>query len=257
VSALAGTPYRLVLAPADGPEYDAILALADGLVDGIVAVSPMVDTAWLEELAARVPVVMLGIHDDPENYDTVVGDDELGAREVMRHLLQLGHRRIAHVTEGHAVTAGNLRTPHSVRWRVYLDSMTEAGFGSLATVVRRGNGRDSIRQATAELLARSDPPTAIFAGHDDIALDVLAAIADSGRAYGEVSVAGYDNTDLAAHPLLSLTSVDQRGAEMGAEAVTMLLERIRGRTERRQHVVTPTLRVRGSTGPPPTASGRG
>ena len=65
-------------------------------------------------------------------------------------------------------------------------------------------------------------------------------------------MAGYDNTDIAAHPLISLTSVDQRGVEMGSEAVTMLLERIHGRTEPRQHVVTPTLRIRASTGPPPS-----
>ena len=63
-------------------------------------------------------------------------------------------------------------------------------------------------------------------------------------------MAGYDNTDIGAHPLISLTSVDQRGVEMGAEAVTMLLERIQGRTLSRHHVVTPTLRIRTSTGPP-------
>ncbi len=61
--ALAGTPYQLVLAPAEGPEYDTIESLADGLVDGIVAVSPLVDPAWLENLARRVPIVMLGRHD--------------------------------------------------------------------------------------------------------------------------------------------------------------------------------------------------
>ncbi len=254
-SALAGTPYQLVLAPADGPEYAAILALADGLVDGIVAVSPLVDPTWLDDLARRVPVVMLGRHDDPEHYDTVVGDDELGSREVMRHLFGLGHRRIAHVTESAAVTAAATRTPHSIRLRVYLDAMAEAGLAPLATVVQR-EGRRSLREATASLLARSDPPTAIFAGHDEVAVEVLAAVADSGRRYGEVSVVGYDNTDLAEHPLLSLTSVDQSGTEMGAVAVRMLLERIEGRTERRQHVVTPTLRVRRSTTPPPSRSRR-
>ena len=78
--ALTGTPYQLVLAPADGPEYGTIESLADGLVDGIIAVSPLVDPAWLENLARRVPIVMLGRHDRPDAYDTVVGDDEAGAR---------------------------------------------------------------------------------------------------------------------------------------------------------------------------------
>jgi LacI family transcriptional regulator len=250
-SALVGTPYQLVLAPADGPEYDAILALADGLVDGIVAVSPLVAPAWLDQLARRLPVVMLGRHDDPRHYDTVVGDDAVGAQAAMDHLLQLGHRRIAHLTEPEPVTAPGSGTPHAVRLRVYHQRMADAGLGALATVVRRGPGADGARQATADLLAGAAPPTAIFAGHDDLALGALAAIADAGRSYGEVSVVGYDNTDLAAHPLISLTSVDQSGVEMGSQAVTMLLERMQGRTEPRHFRVTPSLQVRRSTGPPP------
>ena len=253
-SALAGTPYQLVLAPADGPEYGALEALADGMVDGIIAVSPLVAQDWLEQLARRVPVVMLGRHDRPLHYDTVVGDDMVGAREAMHHLFQLGHRRIAHVTEGEAVTAPETGTPHAIRLQVYRDCMAEAGLDSLVQVARRGRAEGSIREATAELLARAEPPTAIFAGHDDIAIAVLAGVADSGRT-GQVSVVGYDNTALAAHPLISLTSVDQSGVEMGAQAVTMLLERIQGRTEHREHLVTPSLQVRGSTSPPPAVPG--
>ena len=249
--ALVGTPYQLVLAPADGPEYGAIEALADGLVDGIIAVSPLVDPAWLEQLSLRVPVVMLGRHDRADNYDTVVDDDVAGTREVMDHLLRLGHRRIAHLTEAEPVTVPGSGTPHALRLQVYLDCMSEAGLGSLASVARRGPGEDGARRAAAELLAGAEPPTAIFAAHDDIAIGALAGVADAGRAYGEVSVVGYDNTDLAAHPLLSLTSVDQSGPEMGEQAVTMLLERIQGRTGHREHLVTPALRVRSSTTPPP------
>jgi LacI family transcriptional regulator len=249
--ALVGTPYQLVLAPADGPEYGAIEALADGLVDGIIAVSPLVDPAWLEQLSLRVPVVMLGRHDRADNYDTVVGDDVAGTRDVMDHLLRLGHRRIAHLTEAEPVTVPGSGTPHALRLQVYLDCMSEAGLGSLASVARRGPGEDGARRAAAELLAGAKPPTAIFAAHDDIAIGALAGVADAGRAYGEVSVVGYDNTDLAAHPLLSLTSVDQSGPEMGEQAVTMLLERIQGRTGHREHLVTPALRVRSSTTPPP------
>ena len=217
--ALTGTPYQLVLAPADGPEYGTIESLADGLVDGIIAVSPLVDPAWLETLARRVPIVMLGRHDRPETYDTVVGDDVAGARAAMRHLLDLGHRRIAHLTEDEAVTASGSGTPHSVRLETYLACMAEAGLTDLVEIARRGTAADGGRQATVELLAREDPPTAIFAAHDDIAMGALAGVADAGRSRGEVSVVGYDNTDLAAHPLIDLTSVDQQGVEMGEQAV--------------------------------------
>ncbi|GIE82137.1 LacI family transcriptional regulator [Actinoplanes philippinensis] len=247
--AVAGTPYQLVLAPADGPEYSTLESLADGLVDGIIAVSPRVDPPWLEELARRVPMVMLGRHDDPVAYDTVVGDDEAGAGAVMDHLLALGHRRIAHLTEPEAVTLATPVTPHVVRVAVYRSRMAAAGLAPIIEVARWEDGDSGVREATARLLSLPDPPTAIFAGHDDIALIVLAGVAAAGR-LGEVSVAGYDNTDMAQHPLIDLTSVDQQGAEMGARAATMLLERLQGRTERRQHVVATSLRVRGSTRPP-------
>ena len=248
---LAGTPYQLVLAPAEGPEYGAIEALADGLVDGIIAISPMVEPTWLEGLARRVPIVMLGRHDDPENYDTMVGDDVAGARLAMDHLLGLGHRSIAHLTEPETVTRPESGTPHAVRLQVYAEIMAQAGHEDLVQIARRSPGEDSARRATVELMSRATPPTAIFAGHDDLALGALAGIADCGHAFGDISVVGYDNTDLAAHPLISLTSIDQQGVEMGSQAVTMLLERIQGRSEPRQHVVTPSLRVRASTSPPP------
>lgn len=247
--AVAGTPYQLVLAPADGPEYNTLESLADGLVDGIIAVSPRVDPAWLEELARRVPIVMLGRHDNPEGYDTVVGDDAAGTGAVMDHLIGLGHRRIAHLTGPEAVVSADPVTPHVVRVAVYRDRLAAAGLDPIIEVARWEEGDTGVLDATARLLALPDPPTAIFAGHDDIAMIVLAGIAAAGR-LGQVSVAGYDNTDIARHPLIDLTSVDQQGIEMGAQAATMLLERLRGRTERRQHVVATSLRVRGSTRPP-------
>ncbi|MEU4161838.1 LacI family DNA-binding transcriptional regulator [Actinoplanes sp. NPDC026670] len=249
--AVAGTPYQVILAPADGPEYSTLESLADGLVDGIIAVSPLVDTAWLENLAGRVPVVMLGRHDHPHGYDTVIGDDHAGARAVMRHLFELGHRRIAHLTEPEEVTAPGSGTPHSIRLEVYRQCMAEAGLGHLTRVARRHDNAVPATRAAAELLAEPDPPTALFAGHDDIALDALDAVVTAGLR-DRIAVTGYDNTDLAAHPLIDLTSVDQQGVEMGAQAATMLLERLQGRTEPRRYVAATNLHVRGSSIRPPS-----
>ena len=253
--ALGQTPYQLIIAPADGPEYGAIQALADRQVDGIVAISPLVEPAWLERLAERVPVVMVGRHDEPSNYDNVVGDDVTGARQVMAHLLGLGHRRIAHLTERPSVTAPGSGIPHSFRLRAYQECMAAAGFGSHVQVVRAGPLENSARDATAALLAGEPRPTAIFAAHDELAIGALAAIAELGLTAREVSLAGYDDTELAAHPAISLTSVNQSGPEMGRRAVTMLLERIAGRTEPSRCSITPTLQVRASTAPPPPEDG--
>ena len=148
-SVLAGTPYQLVVAAPAGPEYGAIETLADGFVDGIVAVSPMVESAWLENLARRVPVVMLGRHDPAEHYDTVTGDDVVGAREVMRHLYELGHRDIAHVTEPEVVSRLGSGTPHALRRGAYLDFMADAGLEPQVRTLRAA-GRDRQRRARGD-----------------------------------------------------------------------------------------------------------
>ncbi|MFF5160134.1 LacI family DNA-binding transcriptional regulator [Streptomyces sp. NPDC000348] len=249
--ALAGTRYQLVIAPADGREgYGAIEALADRQVDGIVVVSPRVDAAWLERLASSVPVVMLGRHDRSAHYDTVVGDDIAGTRQVMDHLLGLGHRRIVHLTEHAAISAPDAGSPHALRLRAFEEAVEAAGHGLCARVAGTGQTEASARATVGDLLAERPWPTAVFASHDQLALGALAALVEHGAARS-VSLVGYDNTDLAAHPAISLTSVDQRGAEMGQRAVAMLLERIDGRTEPQHHVVTPSLVVRASSGAPP------
>ncbi|MEO6712608.1 MAG: hypothetical protein ABIM89_04165 [Mycobacteriales bacterium] len=111
-TALIGTRYHLVVAPAHDSEQGAIEALVDHRVDGIVAISPLVRAAWLEELAARAPVVMVGRHDNDSIYDTVLGDDRHGAQEVMAHLLgswtpphRASHRGKGCNRQGHPNTA--------------------------------------------------------------------------------------------------------------------------------------------------------
>ncbi len=103
-------------------------------------------------------------------------------------------------------------------------------------------------------MANANPPTAILAGHDDIAMGALAAIADTGRSRTDVSVIGYDNTDLAAHPLIDLTSVDQAGVDMGAQAATMLHGATRGKDRPAAVHATPTLRIRSSTARRPSGT---
>ncbi|PJJ70655.1 LacI family transcriptional regulator [Diaminobutyricimonas aerilata] len=253
--AIAGTDYQLIIAPADaGIETDAVEgyraleALADRQVDGIVAVSPLVQADWLARLAERTPVVMLGRHDDASNYDRVVGDDAVGAALVMDHLFSLGHERIAHVTRSEAVTFGN-STPHAIRLGVYERMMRAAGHGSHVEVVRTGPTERHSFEATRALLQTPNRPTAIFAAHDELALGALRAVGALGLTAAEVSVIGYDDIDLADHPAISLTTVDQAGVEMGRQAVRLLIEQIAGRSEPVEYVSTPTLKVRGSTAP--------
>jgi LacI family transcriptional regulator len=247
---LVDTPYQLIIAPTERSSregYRAIQALADRQVDGIIAVSPLVKSDWLEDFARRVPTVMLGRHDAAQNYDTVVGDDETGTRLVMDHLLGLGHSDIVHLAPDEAVTVDGSGTPHSIRQAGYLSAMRDAGHQSLIRIERSDNSENGAYLATSQLLD-AHVPTAIFAGNDEPALGVLRALADRGL-HRSVSVVGYDDTDAARHPLISLTSVAQSGTEMGRHSVELLMERIAGRTDSVHKVFAPELTVRASSGP--------
>ncbi|MEU5870444.1 LacI family DNA-binding transcriptional regulator [Glycomyces sp. NPDC047369] len=252
-AAMAGTPYQLIIAPADpehGEGYRAIQALVDRQVDGVIAVSPMVDPEWLERVAAGVPVVMIGRHDRSAAYDTVVNDDEDGARQVMRHLLDLGHKDIAHLTSVPLKSAPAPGVPQAIRMEVYRTAMQEAGLADRIRILYSPHGVPEARLVALRELTAPDRPTAVFACHDEPALGVLHAVADAGLTPAEVSVAGYDDIEIASHPGISLTTVDQDGEAMGRLAAELLLERIAGRTTARHEVVSPHLVARGSTRPP-------
>lgn len=248
---LGETRYQPIVVPtATESERDgrALDMLADRQVDGIVAVSPLVAPDRLERLAARVPVVLLGRRDRTTAYDTVTGDDAEGTRQVMDHLLGLGHRRIVYlVQEGQAAMPG-VRTPQEVRMEQYTECMERAGLSSVARIVRTVDG-DAVPESTVEELLAPERPTAILVGRHELALELLQALSERGLSREDVSVAGYDDTYLAAHPAIGLTCVDQDAVGMGEQAIRLLLERIGGRTEAAHRTVEPTLRVRGSTRP--------
>ncbi|WP_137845424.1 LacI family DNA-binding transcriptional regulator [Microbacterium sp. 2FI] len=249
-AALEDSRYQLMIAPAEsGPSAGsrAIDSLLDRQVDGIIAISPLVSRSSLERIARSTPIVMFGRHDTSDRYDTVADDDVAGASAVMDHLLGLGHRRIWHLSRDELATVPEDNTPHGIRLQTYLDAMNRAGLADNIQVRRSGEGEHEAYLTTQKLLGELGPPTAIFAGHDALALGAMRAISERGV---DVSIAGYDDVPIASHPLISLTTVSQPGELMGARAVTMLLERLAGRDVAAHEVFVPTLVMRDSTRPP-------
>lgn len=254
IDALEGSGYQVIVAPADDDPaegFRAIEALADHGVDGIMTISPLVDPGWLEGLAARVPIVMLGRHDDSRGYDTVTADDVTGTRLMMDHLLGLGHRSILHLTRSEHITRSGNANPHALRLEGYLAAMDAAGLADRARVVRSGPNEADAYGVALEALTSGERPTAVFAGNDELALGVQRAAAELGLSPAELSISGYDDVTLARHPLVSLTTVAQPGREMGQRSMQLVRERIAGRTEPVHHDFPVELRVRDSTTSPP------
>lgn len=239
--------FQPIIAPFQGISRinNALTSLVDRQVDGIVAISPFMTTDFLDTLGRSVPLVTIGRHDDAPAYDTVVGDDALGGQLVMDHLAALGHSRIAHLTlEKHLVDrSGN--DGHAIRLAAYVRAMESRGLDT--SIARSGGTERSGAEATRRLLSAAQPPTAIFAAHDALAIGALRAVCELGLSSRQVSIVGYDNTPIASHPLIGLTSVDQFGADLGRMAATLLLERIEGRSEPAHARTKPVLRERSSS----------
>jgi DNA-binding LacI/PurR family transcriptional regulator len=226
-------------------EDETVEAFLELRVDGLVLLGIAPTSETLIEATSYTPTVVVGERDiQLEGVDIVADDDQLGARLAIDHLVQLGHRHIAHI-EGARSSAARYRCEG------YLAAMRRHGLGAFSVVEHGDVGEEGGRRAARALLAREPRPTAVFAASDMAALGVLTAASELGlRVPEDLSVVGYDNTHLSAVHHISLTTVDQPRRAMGRSAAALLSDRIGdpGKVARLRQV-TPRLVVRRSTGP--------
>jgi DNA-binding LacI/PurR family transcriptional regulator len=236
--------YRVLIgtsAPRRG-EQAALETFLELRVDGLILVGSRLPTTVVLGVAATTPTVVVARDVRSPHVDSIKSDERAGARLVVQHLVELGHRRIAHVDGGTGAGAGSRREGFRL-------AMREHG---LEPLVVPGDYTDVAGVAAAELLlASTEPPTAVFAANDFVAAGLVNRLAEGGvRVPHDVSVVGYDNTYLAALHHLSLTTVDQPRFAMGSRALELLVERVDGRVTPRRDRMVPTLEIRRSTAPP-------
>lgn len=220
--------------------------LRERRVDGIIFVGTSERRELVERLLAdQIPVVVTDRQLEHADVDTVLVDNHAGALAACRHLIGLGHRRIAHAA-GHRST----RTGQD-RCSGYQEALREAGVPFDESLVSWGDFTyESGYHAAQVLLGRTPRPTAIFAANDLIAFGAMRAAEDAGiRVPEELSVVGFDDIQMASVVRPGLTTVRQPAYEMGRTAMRMLLERINGRVEgaARRHLFEAELIVRSTT----------
>jgi LacI family transcriptional regulator len=172
-------------------------------------------------------------------------DNRAGASDMVRHLIGLGHRKIA------VVTGGTTNHDSNERLRGYEEAMREAGLGDEIVVVDGEFTEESGFRAGRKLLERPDRPSAIFAFNDSMAVGVLSALQESGVAVPDkISVAGFDDIPMSRYLNPPLTSVQVPIFELGSLAVDRLVGSLRrdASTPPRVEVVSTTLVERRSTG---------
>lgn len=241
----AGTSLAMFTTSGNGALERERAALLRTMADGVLLILPSTDEPPV--FRGVVPVVTAG---GVGEY-TVQGDNAHGGRLAARHLLELGHRRIAHI-RGATHIAIN-RQEALAREAGFLEAMAEAGVSVPPEYLVDGNFDEQAGEAAAETLLRlPTPPTAIFAANDGTAFGVLRAAERLGvRVPGDLSLVGFDDVTSSALTSPALTTIRQPLQEMGAAAVRMLLTLGRGMTPPEVHPLFPTsLIVRRSTAPP-------
>ena len=196
--------------------------LIDYQVDGIITASVAMSSDLTERCSvAGIPVVMFNRRQDGSGHSSVTSANIEGGRKVAEFLLAAGHRRIAHVAGWQGSSTGRDRL------RGFTEALAAAGQDPLA-VIDGMFDRDTAAGATRELMARDDPPDAIFVGNDHMAFAVMDTLRqelglDVPR---DVSVVGYDDVPLAAWSAYDLTTVRQPVNRMVEATVETLLAKI-------------------------------
>jgi DNA-binding LacI/PurR family transcriptional regulator len=243
--AVEGSGYDIGLGAASRSrsEQQAVQSLLGYRCEALILAGPTLPRATLEELAERLPVVVVARALRSRRVDVVRTDDVAGARLAVEHLAGLGHESILHVDGQRSPGAAERR-------RGYREAMSELGLSAHARVVPGGLTEEHGQRAAAAAYA-GDVPTAVTAFNDHCAAGFMAALRTRGtRVPEDVSVVGYDDSHIAGLVGVSLTTVAQDTTAIARSALDLALNRLQDQDrEASEVVVRPRLVVRDTSGP--------
>ncbi|KAA3655755.1 MAG: LacI family transcriptional regulator [Chloroflexi bacterium] len=220
---------NIVLYTNDGNSPESLLNLfRTREVDGFIIVWNHVPVAIIDMLLqANVPFVILGRRVGHKQASYIAPDNYNGATALMEHLLELGHRRIGFTTRP------SMGRTNEDRFNAYKDSLQKAGIAyDPDLVVSTKLEWYSGYHAMNKLLDLPEPPTAVFAFHDFVAIDAQQAILDRGlRIPEDIALAGFDGlrTSLVTSP--PITTVRQPLVQIGQESIKALLQLIENKNQ--------------------------
>jgi DNA-binding LacI/PurR family transcriptional regulator len=246
--------YRVVLGAIGAGRDDrrAVEELLSFRSEALILDGTSIQAAQLARVAGDLPIVDIGRRATSDTVDAVRVAAERGSQLAVDHLIGLGHRSIVHIDGGDQPAAAERR-------RGYQRAMRRHGLPREERILPGDYTGESGAAAARHLLREESLPTAIFAANDRCAHGALDVLSQAGLAVpADISVVGYDDSDIARLSFVNLTTVHQDAALMADQAVQAVIERLDyGRTEPRDIVLDPSLVIRATTGPPrPGAVGR-
>jgi LacI family transcriptional regulator len=237
-------------------EIEEAMRAMRGRVDGMLLMSPDLHADSLLNVPPNLPVVLLCSPSRGQELDSVTIQNFQGAKEMVSHLIKVGHKRIA-IIKG---SIGNFDAAE--RLRGYRAALKEAGIANDPDLERQGDfTEDGGFTAARELMSLRKRPTAVFAANDSMAIGALSAFKQMGvRTPEDMAIAGFDDIPLCRYMDPPLSSVRVHIADLGSKAVEVLLLGIRHKNDhvRRRERMSTEIVIRRSSGgepaerPPPT-----
>jgi DNA-binding LacI/PurR family transcriptional regulator len=228
-----GSVYASIAAAADRAGYDLLVApgtrsaakethlintLLEHRVAGLVLLTPLMPTRQLGQACTGWPTVVIGREVSLPGVDVVTTDEVDAARMIISRLMELGHRDIAHLT-------GGSNRPARDRAAAYRRVMAE--FGLQPREVQASFSERGGQLAGRSVTTLRPLPTAVVAANDLIAVGAMGVFRSAGlRVPDDISVVGFDDSQIAQLALVQLTSVQQPIDQFGVAAVTLLADRL-------------------------------
>lgn len=231
-----GTVYASLSAAADRAGYDLLVApglrfgadeghlietLLEHRVAGLVLLTPLMPTRQMQRVCEGWPTVVIGRVVNAPGIDVVTTDEAAAATAIVVRLVELGHRSVVHIS-------GGANRPAKDRAAAVRKALAAAGLEPLE--VNAGEfTEEGGRRGGAAVLAMTPAPTAVVAANDLIAVGAMGVFRSAGlRVPDDISVVGYDDSQIARLDLVQLTSVRQSTDEFGEATISLLTERIQG-----------------------------
>ncbi|WP_224814237.1 LacI family DNA-binding transcriptional regulator [Hasllibacter sp. MH4015] len=249
----AGSDYAVLIADTENsPLSEGELAgnFTQGRVDGVISLDGGLSARALDQCRAQgldSKIVFACEWVEGQSFPSIQSDNKEGARLAIRHLAELGHRKIAHVTgpEGNVLTAVRRQGMVEERARLRLPARSD-------WIIRGDFSLQSGHEAASRILAMADRPSAVFCAADMVAFGLIAGLTAGGlRVPDDISVVGFDDIDMARSYVPALTTIRQDRVRLGQTAANRLLDRLRGaQAPAREELLPVELVIRGSTAPP-------
>lgn len=234
--------------PGSQEEQTYLKAIRSRRVDGFIIVRTRRQDARISLLRQHnFPFAVFGRVETDNNFPLIDEDSETGTALVVKHLIELGHTRLA------CIAAPSDLMLSYYRLKGFVDTLTAHGLIVDDRLVVEGDlTQRSGREVAAQLLDLSNPPTAIVACNDLMALGAMNTAQERGLVVSkDISISGFDDIPLAEHAHPPLTTLHQPIYKIGTMVCQMLIRVITGEPEANQQIILqPSLMVRQSTGAP-------